>query len=128
MSNQTRLCKCAKNNNQLTIQRFTKYNSCTNEITSNTIPFLLSLKYDIMRQEDIISKIQSSIIIHDDTNDCHINNILKFHMVSNNHTIDNINAYLKCICKHIIVEDYIETGVENMMKITYCKICELTFS
>jgi len=44
------------------------------------------------------------------------------------HLISLIDDFLKDICQHEIIEDYIEGGVEKeMIKIKYCKNCEITF-
>jgi len=45
------------------------------------------------------------------------------------HTYSNVTDNIEALCEHnIIVEDYVETGVDsNMIKIRYCQICELTF-
>ena len=37
-----------------------------------------------------------------------------------------INDFIKEYCQHQWVNDYIDTGVEKGMNITYCKQCELT--
>lgn len=55
-------------------------------------------------------------------------NSLQLKIDNNNCLISLINAFLKNNCKHEIIEDYIEGGIENdMIKIKYCKHCELTF-
>lgn len=116
---QSRLCKC--------LNKKIKNQYCGNEINCNTIPFLLNLKYDIMRQESFVTEVQTSIN-HNSEETINITSILDSHLLNNITTISQINAYLKCICKHIVCEDYIESGVdENMIKIRYCQICELTF-
>jgi hypothetical protein len=115
----SRLCKCRN--------KKIKNQCCVNEISCNTVDFLLKLKYDIMRQESFVTDVQTSI--NDNNKETtNINSILDSHLHNNINTISQINAYLKCICKHIICEDYIEGGVdENMIQIKYCQICELTF-
>ena len=119
MNTHSQLCKCYK-------QNIKKLNLCENQIKCNTIHFLLNLKYDIMRQESFVTEVQESI--HATLGINSINIALNTHVCNNNDTIRNIDAYLKCICKHIVIEDYIESGVdENMIKIRYCQICELTF-
>jgi hypothetical protein len=116
---QSRLCKCRN--------KKIKNQYCVNEINCNTVPFLLNLKYDIMRQETMVTNIQNSIN-HNNEETSNITSILDSHLLNNITTMSQINGYLKCICKHIVCEDYIESGVdENMIKIRYCQICELTF-
>lgn len=119
----SRLCKCRN--------KKIKNQYCLNEISCNTVDFLLKLKYDIMRQESFVTDVQTSINHNNNNNNketTNINSILDSHLRNNINTISQINAYVKCICKHIVCEDYIESGVdENMIKIRYCQICELTF-
>ena len=116
-----KICNCDNEN-------IKKQNSCENEINYNTVYFLLKLKYDIMSQESFVTDIQKSIHTNPNQNINNINNVLDTHLSNNTNTIRKIDAYLKCICKHIIREDYIESGVdENMIKIKYCQLCELTF-
>ena len=120
-TSQSQLCKCDNGNKK-------KQNYCENEINCNTVDFLLKLKYDIMRQEAFVADVQISIYINPNQNVNNINNVLDTHLSNNTNTIRKIDAYLKCICKHIIREDYIESGVdENMIRIKYCRLCELTF-
>ena len=119
MNTHSQLCKCDK-------PTIKKQNHCENKINCNAIPFLLNLKYDIMRQKSFVTEIQESVHATQYINTIH--NVLDTHLSNNNDTILKIDAYLKCICKHIVCEDYIECGVEeNMIKIKYCQICELTF-
>lgn len=113
------ICKCRNKN--------IKNQYCITEISCNTVDFLLQLKYDIMRQEPLVNEVQSSIK-HNNEETTNLNSILDIHLLNNINTISKINAYLKCMCKHIICEDYIESNVdENMIKIKYCQICQLTF-
>ena len=62
-----------------------------------------------------------------DTNDMFIDGLL-YKLNNNKYIITLINDYLMNNCKHCIIEDYIEGGVDdNMIKIKYCNKCELTF-
>lgn len=53
---------------------------------------------------------------------------LKSKIDNNKYLISLIDDFLKDNCKHDIFEDYIEGGIEkDMIKIKYCKHCEITF-
>ena len=69
---------------------------CTYEINCNNVPFLLNLKYDIMRQEILVNGIQNSIIINTQEN-ANIHSIMENHLFNNNDTIAKINTCLKDI-------------------------------
>lgn len=58
----------------------------------------------------------------------HFLNSLQTKINNNKYLISLIDDFLKNNCKHEIIEDYIEGGIEKeMIKIKYCKICEITF-
>ena len=101
----SRLCKCPN--------KKIKNQCCVNEISCNTVDFLLKLKYDIMRQESFVTDVQTSINVNNKET-TNINSILDSHLRNNINTISQINAYVKCICKHIVCEDYIESGVDEI--------------
>jgi hypothetical protein len=53
---------------------------------------------------------------------------LKSKIDNNKYLISLIDDFLKENCQHEIMEDYIEGGVEKeMIKIKYCKHCEISF-
>jgi len=53
---------------------------------------------------------------------------LKSKIENNKYLISLIDDFLKNNCQHEIIEDYIEGGLEkDMIKIKYCKNCEITF-
>lgn len=55
-------------------------------------------------------------------------NSLQKKINNNKYLISLIDDFLKDNCQHEIIEDYIEGGVEmEMIKIKYCKNCEITF-
>jgi len=55
-------------------------------------------------------------------------NSLQKKINNNKYLISLIDDFLKDNCQHEIIEDYIEGGVEkDMIKIKYCKNCEITF-
>jgi len=54
--------------------------------------------------------------------------VLQDNIRHHNHLISLIDNYIKDNCKHEIIEDYVEGGLEKeMIKITYCKHCEISF-
>jgi hypothetical protein len=55
-------------------------------------------------------------------------NSLQKKINNNKYLISLIDDFLKENCQHEIIEDYIEGGVEKeMIKIKYCKHCEISF-
>lgn len=55
-------------------------------------------------------------------------NSLQNKLDNNNSLISLIDDFLKENCEHEIIEDYIEGGIEKeMIKIKYCKHCEISF-
>lgn len=110
----------------------------------DTINFFLQLKESVKRQSTYINeiineqntfnniscyysdikndKIYTDLVFNNDMVDYNLSCKLKF----NENIIKKINYRLNKECKHEIVEDYIEGGIENeMIKIKYCSKCEL---
>jgi len=110
------------------------------EINTINIHFLLEMKNSVQQQNEYIECMREETerynYIH--TQWGSINNIincrdkmnfdeLNERKKNNDKLITKINNKLNDTCKHDIVEDYIETGVESdMLKIRFCSKCNLT--
>jgi len=112
------------------------------EINTINIHFLLEMKNSVQRQNEYIyylkeeidnnnnfykqlTTINNTITVNPMNDSCFVKLIGK--KVNNDKIIKEINNILNDTCKHDIVEDYIETGVErDMLKILFCSKCNLT--
>jgi hypothetical protein len=108
------------------------------ECNVNEINFLLDIKYELIQQNAKIQHFlqsrtsqQSDIvsITHNQEHATILYTVLGNIVNTNKGSLYNIDIELPNICKHRIVEDYIESGVdEPMIKIQYCEICEINLS
>lgn len=108
------------------------------ECNVNEINFLLDIKYEIIKQNAKIqhflrsrtTQLPSIISINHNQEHASILYNVMGNIVNNNKcSLYNIDIELPNICKHRIVEDYIESGVDkSMIKIQYCEICEINLS
>ena len=110
------------------------------EINTINIHFFLFLKKSVQQQNEYIECLREEIehYNYNHTQYGSINNIincrdkmnfdeLNERKKNNDKIITEINNKLNDICKHDIVEDFIETGVESdMLQIHFCSKCNLT--
>lgn len=106
------------------------------ECNVDEINFLLEIKYEVIKQNAKIQHFLESRSLksmrHDSMNHNQEHAMILYttlnNIVNNNKcSLYNIDIEVPNICKHRIVEDYIERGVdEEMIKIKYCSICEET--
>lgn len=107
------------------------------ECNVDEINFLLEIKYEVIKQNTKIKNFLESrslesqrpgTINHNQQHVMILYTALNSIVNNNKCSLYNIDIELPNICKHQIVEDYIERGVdEEMIKIKYCCICEMTF-
>jgi len=109
------------------------------ECNLNEINFLLNLKYEINNQNNSIHQMVLSMYSQHsgDTQSLRYNNdhsnisytLLENILNNNKRSLVSIEYDLIRICKHKIIEDYIESGIDKpLKKIQYCEICELNMS
>ena len=112
------------------------------DINTINIHFLLEMKKSVQQQNEYIyylkeeidnynnfykqlTTINNTITVNPMIDSCFVKLIEK--KVNNDKIIKEINNILNDNCKHDIVEDYIETGVDrDMLKIHFCSKCNLT--
>jgi len=110
------------------------------EINNDKIFYFKSLKENIIRQNENINFLlhnisETDIDINllknigeiDDKYSYNMSIHLKCKLDSNNNMLLRIDSKLNAICKHNFIEDYVEAGIEQeMIKIKYCDICNIT--
>ena len=114
----------------------------SNETLLNKIHFFIEMKNSLMHYNSQIDSLMSDNknltffynsfdLIEKNSmkeENTHFLNSLQTKINNNKYLISLIDDFLKDNCKHEIIEDYIEGGIEKeMIKIKYCKNCEITF-
>lgn len=114
-------------------------NNNDEELNTINIHFLLEMKNSIQQQNEYIECLieETKRYNYNHTQWVSINNIincrdkmnfdeLNERNKNNDKLIAEINTELNNICKHDIMHDYIETGVESdMREIIFCRKCNL---
>lgn len=108
------------------------------ECNVDEINFLLEIKYEIIKQNAKIQHFLESrssqphvpgSITHNQEHATILYTSLNTIVNNNKCSLYNIDIELPNICKHRIVEDYVECGVDkSMVKIQYCDICDVTLT